>query len=129
MEMQVDLKKNYRTRDGRAVRLISDQGHANFPIIGYIDDEDMPYVWRSDGGSEASRITSFDLVEVKASFKGDAWLVVAFTRTDDCLPGHVLTVFTSKWDAEHRAKEFTKAGTPCAIQRVTLNVTEGEVTE
>ena len=59
----IDITKQYRTRDGRDVRLISDQGSESFPIVGYVGDHVTPSTWRPDGRS--ARIDTLDLIEVK----------------------------------------------------------------
>lgn len=61
----IDLKKTYKTRDGRPVRLISDRGHPVFPIVGYIENASVPYTWTYEGCSFQNRTqSSIDLIEV-----------------------------------------------------------------
>ena len=46
---KIDITKSYQTCYGQKVRLISDQGSEEYPIIGYINHETIPTVWTADG--------------------------------------------------------------------------------
>jgi len=62
----IDIKKKWRTRSGLDVRLVSDQGHPDWPIVGYVDNASEPVAWEGSGcylGS--SQPDDYDLVEVK----------------------------------------------------------------
>lgn len=62
----IDIKKKYKTRSGFDVRLVSDQGHPNWPIVGYVNDCIEPVCWDSDGLYVGTSVPDdYDLVEVK----------------------------------------------------------------
>lgn len=62
----IDIKKKYKTRSGLDVRLVSDQGHPDWPIVGYVDNCREPVCWDSEGlYIGTSEPDDFDLVEVK----------------------------------------------------------------
>lgn len=61
----IDIKKKYKTRSGFDVRLVSDQGHPDFPIVGYIRNSLEPSSWNQDGKYHKMRLHDYDLVEVK----------------------------------------------------------------
>ena len=60
----IDIKKKWHTRSGLDVRLVSDQGHPDWPIVGFIGDSPEPYVWKKCGTFKHGE-RQFDLVEVK----------------------------------------------------------------
>lgn len=60
----IDIKKKYKTRSGLDVRLVSDQGHLDFPIVGYIGNSIEPTCWDCDGSFTYQK-DHCDLVEVK----------------------------------------------------------------
>lgn len=45
----IDIDKKYQTRDGRAVRLISNNGTPEYPIIGVIAGQPLPSSWSHSG--------------------------------------------------------------------------------
>lgn len=61
-----DIKKKHKTRSGLDVRLVSDQGHPDWPIVGYVDNCSEPVCWDSEGFYiGTSEPDDYDLVEVK----------------------------------------------------------------
>lgn len=65
----IDIDKKYQTRDGRKVRLISNNGTEQYPIIGAIEGQPSVSCWNVHGlytyprgASDATH--SFDLVPV-----------------------------------------------------------------
>ena len=62
----IDFNKEYQTRDGRKVRLISNQGSKIFPIIGIIQGSVTAFSWTSEGRCFEDTTTSriWDLMEV-----------------------------------------------------------------
>lgn len=62
----IDIDKKYQTRDGRAVRLISNNGTPEYPIIGVIYGADTPSSWTVDGCAlrGSSLMRNSDLVPV-----------------------------------------------------------------
>lgn len=62
----IDIKKKWGTRSGLDVRLVSDQGHHDWPIVGYVDNCKEPVCWDSEGlYIGTSEPDDYDLVEVK----------------------------------------------------------------
>jgi hypothetical protein len=61
----IDIDNKYQTRDGRPVRLISNNGSSTFPVIGFISACSTPDCWRTDGMySEHGMSSPMDLVPV-----------------------------------------------------------------
>lgn len=89
----IDPNKQYRTREGREVRIYAVDGGGDFPIHGAIHSgcgwtsED----WTRDGKLYLTRETDYDLIEVKPRIKRTVWLVhterdtVAFRSEDGAL--------------------------------------------
>jgi hypothetical protein len=61
----IDIKKKYKTRSGLDVRLVSDQGHPDWPIVGFVGDCSEPLTWKQDGTFFSKHAHDYDLVEVK----------------------------------------------------------------
>jgi hypothetical protein len=60
----IDIDKKYQTRDGRPVRLISDNGTPEYPIIGIVDGGGIrPRSWTAEG-KYSDLCPDFDLVPV-----------------------------------------------------------------
>ena len=74
----IDKNKQYRTRDGREVRIYAtDAGMGQNIIHGATHDGEfgwVPHVWMPDGSHE--RISFLDLIEVKPRHKRTVWLNV-----------------------------------------------------
>jgi hypothetical protein len=65
----IDINKQYRTRDGRAVRVLCVDAKSSYPVIGlvtYTDDLTAEYVetWRLDGVCTDNPESPRNLVEV-----------------------------------------------------------------
>lgn len=64
----IEMGKQYKTRDGRDVRLLMIEGTPDYPVIGAVEEDEgyEPQSWTADGvfvsGSPGS---DFDLIEVK----------------------------------------------------------------
>lgn len=70
----ISKDKQYRTRDGREVRIYATDGHETYPIHGAIMDQGWcPHHWMPDGRGAFER---FDLIEVKQRIKRTVWLNV-----------------------------------------------------
>jgi len=64
--MTISMSKKYQTRDGRAVRLISDKGPIDYPFVGvitYSNGTEAVFNWTASG-SMADREDRTDLIEV-----------------------------------------------------------------
>ena len=57
----IDFDKPVQTRDGRKVRILCTDGPGDTPIIGLVDGNSYPSIWK-EGGKHASSPT--DLVNV-----------------------------------------------------------------
>jgi hypothetical protein len=75
--IMIDINKQYRTRDGREVKLLMTDAGSNRPVIGAFQHEDgtwVPCAWLSNGQYAPfdNYCSNFDLVEVKT--KHVRWL-------------------------------------------------------
>lgn len=59
---------------GKLVRIISTDGHPNWPIIGYIETRDVPLIWKSDGKFDMTHKSEYDLIQVPVKHTLDVWL-------------------------------------------------------
>lgn len=77
MKYEIDFTKPVQTRDGKPVKIISTDGHPNCPIVGYIENRDVPVTWNPDGkfcsGAHESEI---DLINVPQKRTLDVWVNV-----------------------------------------------------
>jgi hypothetical protein len=78
----IDITKKYQTRDGDPVEFITDKGRGEYPIIGYIGDNDTVDVWTQDGKFSPSLDHARDLIEVSpyADWKIDDKILVSNDR-------------------------------------------------
>jgi hypothetical protein len=73
----ISKDKQYRTRDGREVRIYATDGHGTYPIHGASNDSKygwVPHAWLPDG--KHASYTVHDLIEVKPRIKRTVWLNV-----------------------------------------------------
>lgn len=74
----IDIKKKYKTRDGRDVELKFTDGKGEYPVAGYIIDENNYaelHEWRSNGKYVAvCGEDDHDLIEVKESKVLKCWV-------------------------------------------------------
>jgi hypothetical protein len=71
----IDVKKKYRTRNGRDVTIVSTRGNGRYPIIAIIhyDDRDECESLTDEGKASTSGMGhDHDLIEVKPKLKGFA---------------------------------------------------------
>jgi hypothetical protein len=61
----IDINKQYKTRSGSDIELVSDAGREPYPIIGYTDDSAVPMGWTRDGQYITTATSALDLVEVR----------------------------------------------------------------
>lgn len=71
----IDKNKQYRTRDGREVRIYATDGGGDWPVHGSVNSGwgHTSTVWRSGGKGQGS---SLDLIEVKPRIKREYWVNV-----------------------------------------------------
>ena len=113
----IDKNKQYRTRDGREVRIYAVDGGGERPVHGAInlDGEWECLVWRMDGRLGEYIETDTDLIEVKPRIKREVWVNVypAWLHSD--------VVYQSKSAADEGA-----AGDRIACVKLTIDCEEGE---
>lgn len=115
----IDKSKQYRTRDGREVRIYATDGHPSLTIHGAIKLEDGWEIvaWRSDGRLGGYRETDSDLIEVKPRIKREVWVNVY--RHDDGY--EFATYHDNAIDAENECGDAM-----IARVRLTIDCEEGE---
>ena len=112
----IDINKQYRTRDGREVRIYAiNEGCGVASVHGAIkckDDVWHVYSWSEDGISIFGQITDKDLIEVRPRHKRTVWLNVY---------DHCLSYYDNKEDADMFA-----GGRRIACIKVDLDFFEGD---
>lgn len=112
----IDIKKQYRTRDGREVRIYAVDGMRDCPIHGAIrfDSYWEANTWTERGAYLVGKIGPLDLIEVKPRIKREVWVNV--------YPEDIETLF-------YRTKEAADRGAVTkriACVRLTIDCEEGE---
>jgi len=112
----IDIDKEYRTRDGREVRIYATDGCDPHSVHGaFLSDGEWHLTgWKSDGkvvcsGKNASR--SIDLIEVKPRIKETVWI----------------NIYNNYWSISSTEK-FAKDKADCGILarlKVDIDVEEG----
>jgi hypothetical protein len=111
----ISKDKQYRTRDGREVRIYATDGEHNQAVHGAVKTkgEWMVYAWYSDGVyARSDRNGRHDLIEVKPRHKRTVWLNVY--QSDGAV------AFSSKQAAD------TCSSNRIACIKVDLDFEEGE---
>jgi len=110
----ISKDKQYRTRDGREVRIYATDGYTNFPVHGALKNDEgwMPLQWQKDGSWHPSD-KGFYLVEVKPRIKRTIWINIFPTIVPSA-------VFPNKRDADFRG------GNRIACVKVEIDCEEGE---
>jgi hypothetical protein len=77
MEMTISMDKQYRTRDGREVRIYAVDVDNSWPVHGARKDGDrwVVFAWKRDGRAD-NQTTSLDLIEVKPRIQREYWVNV-----------------------------------------------------
>ena len=71
----ISLDKEYRTRDGRKVRLLCVDGpDEGFPVVGFIEGQSGVFFWGSTGAGSKITQTASDLIESKPRVKKTVWM-------------------------------------------------------
>ena len=76
---KISKDKQYKTRDGRDVRIYATDGRGVFPVHGAIKDGEgwTSVNWCEDGMHLGNnKRTEYDLIEFKPRMKIDRWIVV-----------------------------------------------------
>ena len=114
----IDPKKQYRTRDGREVRIYAVDGKGPSSVIhGAVNAGDgwVPFSWFEDGRYRYGQ-DGTDLIEVKPRIKTKAWLNVY--RHEDGFE------FNEVWESKHAAD--SARGDACiACVEIDIDVEEG----
>lgn len=98
----IEMNKEYRTRDGRAVRILCidcQSGKADYPVVGLIREPDgLEAVgrWGADGSFQSARACPCDLVPVPV--KHDGWMVTPKYTPCKC------DLFSTEEEARHHAE-------------------------
>lgn len=116
---KIDMLKQYRTRDGREVRIYATDGHGRQSIHGAVKN-DFGWVlaqWREDGSMYGEEnILWFDLIEVKPRIKREVWLNVYDPQKEDYTFGHPTKAEADRCSAIRRI----------ACVKITIDCEEGE---
>ena len=120
---KIDITKKYRTRDGRAARILAtDIKNEPWVVTAAIRNDGgyetvMPYM--ADGGSASSVETHLDLIEVRPRHKLSLWINVY----SPCLVGDA--VAGSGWRTRQAANINATSGRVACI-KVEIDCEEGE---
>jgi hypothetical protein len=111
----IDINKQYRTRDGREVRIYATDGADKYPVHGSIKYETgwELFTWQLDGMRTPGREGGGDLIEVRPRYKRTVWLNI-YGRPDD------VTAYNDKWKADRSVSPRL------ACIKVDLDFEEGE---
>jgi hypothetical protein len=82
----IDKNKQYRTRNGREVRIYAADGGGSYPVHGAILEDGVwsHEVWKRDGAYGSNLDESLSLVEVKPRIQREVWLNVYSVGTNNC---------------------------------------------
>lgn len=115
--MTIELNKQYKTRDGREVRIYAVDGGKPYPVHGSIkvnDDQWELASWQSDGRlSYKDYLNDSDLIEVRPRIKRKVWANV--------YPGGIVNVRYTRADADDDATSDR-----IACVRLTIDCEEGD---
>lgn len=92
----IDIDKKYQTRDGRAVRLISNNGTREHPIVGVIEGRPRVSSWSATGSLLTFGRHNYDLVLVPEKIRVAIWIDknrnVYNSARGDIVPQHATIV-------------------------------------
>jgi hypothetical protein len=74
----IDKDKQYKTRDGREVRIYATVCAGTYPVQGAIKQKDGWYLaqWKQSGKNVGECDSSSDLIEVKPRMKIERWIAI-----------------------------------------------------
>ena len=107
----IDKSKQYRTRDGREVRIYATDGNGHKPIHGAIREGEswVAYTWLYDG---VAALDCNSLIEVKPRIKREVWV-------------NVYPTCQTIWPSEETANECC-TDNRIACVKITIDCEEGE---
>jgi len=111
----IDINKQYRTRDGREVRIYATDGHPSEPVHGAFQDYSCAWnssIWNHDGTNIYGKRDA-DLIEVKPRIKQKMWVNV--------YPDHCLGAYHEKKHADEMAAPHR-----IGCVQVEIDIEEGE---
>jgi hypothetical protein len=115
----IDKTKQYKTRDGREVRIYATDGRENFEVHGAVKTDDGWQVvsWSDDGKfyPHSEDEHKYDLIEVKPRIKRTVWIL--------CLSNGLCALFHSKHIAETYSADNSYVQ---ACVKVEIDCEEGE---
>lgn len=116
----IDKSKQYRTRDGREVRIYATDGEDRYPIHGAVRTKNGDWslmFWTSTGRACNSAIDSiFDLIEVKPRIQREVWVNV-YPEESGIPEGFYFS---------RKAADASSAHRRIACVRLTIDCEEGE---
>jgi hypothetical protein len=88
--MKISMDKQYRTRDGRKVRIYATDHFGYYPIVGAVlcGENWVTVNWRADGVASPTD-NSLDLIEVKPRIQIEYWINVYKTKKSDIVVGQI----------------------------------------
>ena len=114
----LDINKQYRTRDGREVRIYATDGAGIRPVHGAIKTDEgwVREDWSSDGGFGGNMRFSDDLIEVRPRHKRTVWLHVWSSN-------YIQVMNTPEWQISTSGRS---GEVPYACVKIELDYEEGE---
>lgn len=117
---KIEMSKQYRTRDGREVRIYATDHDSPHPVVGAIKSMGRWYgqAWNDDGTSGFSR--HCDLIEVRPRIKLERWVNVyrSVVHGEPYTGGPWLTRGTADYQKD--------SGERIACVKITIDCDEGE---
>ena len=90
------MDKEYRTRDGRKVRLLCVDGpFDDYPVVGFIEGSVDSHKWRSNGRCLLASVSPGDLIKAKPRVTKTVWI------------NHYADGGRTSWNNESDAKHFS----------------------
>ena len=116
----IELGKQYKTRDGREVRIYAVDGGGRFPVHGSVKFSGTawtPNEWTETGshlGDPEFRISDLDLIEVKPGIQREVWVNVCRNEVND------------EWYFSRQTADEQSLSSRIACVKVVIDCEEGE---
>jgi len=113
----IDKSKQYRTRDGREVRIYATDGGGHKPIHGAIREDEnwIAYTWLYDG---VAALDCNSLIEVRPRIKREVWVNIYRGREIDWMTIHDERDEADDYPDHHKTR--------IACVRLTIDCEEGD---